>query len=143
MTELTKIINRNKVIEAELLMAKMPQVELKVNHYFSKDIYARELYIPKGITLTGKIHKFEQLNILTKGKIKVLVDNIIKEIEAPFVVVSPPGTKRIAYALEDCIWITIHGTDQKNIDLIEKEFIAQNEQDYLEFCGSNQLKLGF
>lgn len=142
MNELLNNNIRDKVNQAEALMAKLPQIDLKTIDHFSKDIYARELHIPKGIMLTGKIHKYEQLNILAKGKIKVLVGDIIQEIEAPFIVVSPAGTKRIALALEDCVWITVHGTDEKNVDLIEKEFIAQDEQDYLNFCGDNQLRLG-
>lgn len=140
MGELTKS-TRDKVNAIEALMAQQPQVDLKVEHYFSKGVYARELHIPKGIMLTGKIHKYEQLNILIKGKIKVLVGDEVKEIEAPFIIVSPAGTKRIALALEDCIWLTIHGTDEKNIDLIEKEFIAQDENDYLEFKNDRQLRL--
>lgn len=141
MNEIVKTISRNLVNEAEAIMAKMPQIELSVEHYFSLGIYARELYIPKGVTLTGKIHKFEQLNILAKGKMKVLVGNIIKEVEAPFVVVSPPGTKRIATTLEDCVWITVHGTHETDIDLIEKQFIAQDETEYLEFIEDKQLRL--
>lgn len=139
--ELSKLIDRNLVNKAEAIMRQMPQIELEVKHHFCKDIYARELHIPKGVTLTGKIHKYEQLNILAKGRMKVLVDNIVREVEAPFIVVSPPGTKRIAYALEDCIWITVHGTDEKDVDLIEKKFIAQNEQEYLEFIEDKQLRL--
>lgn len=141
MANLTKTVDRNKVNEAEAIMAKMPQINLFVKHHFSKDVYARELHIPKGVTLTGKIHKFENLNILIKGKIKVLIDNTIQIVEAPFIVVSPAGTKRIAYALEDCIWITIHGTAEKNVDEIEKQFIAENEKDYLQFINSHQLYL--
>lgn len=133
MNDIVKIIDRNIVNKAEEIMKAMPQVDLPVKHHFSLGVYARELYIPKGVTLTGKIHKFEQLNILVKGKMKVLVDNIIQDVEAPFIVVSPPGTKRIATTLEDCIWITVHGTHETDLDLIEKEFIAQDEKEYLDF----------
>ena len=141
MNELIENNTRNKVNAIEALMKQASQVELKVEHYFSLGVYARELHIPKGILLTGKIHKYEQLNILAKGKIRVLVGEEIKEVEAPFVVVSPPSTKRIALALEDCVWITVHGTHEKNIDLIEKEFIAQDENEYLDFKTDKQLRL--
>jgi quercetin dioxygenase-like cupin family protein len=132
---------RDKVNAIEALMAQQPQVDLKVGHYFSEGVYARALEIPAGIQLTGKIHKFEQLNILAKGKMKVLVGDFYKEVEAPFIVVSPPGTKRIAIALEDCVWITVHGTHETDLELIEKTFIAQSEQDYLEFKEDRQLVL--
>ena len=132
---------RQKIIMAEAWMKEQPQIDLKVIHHFSYGVYARELHIPSGILLTGEIHKYENLNILSKGKMRVTVENRIIEVEAPFVTVSPPGTKRIAYTLEDCIWTTIHGTFERNVDKIKEFFIAQSEQEWLEFCGQNQLKL--
>ena len=139
MSELVERSTRDKVNAIEALMAQQPQVDLKVEHYFSQGVYARALEIPAGIQLTGKIHKFEQLNILAKGKMKVLVGDFYKMVEAPFIVVSPPGTKRIAIALEDCVWITVHGTHETDLELIEKTFIAQSEQDYLD--SDKQLRL--
>ena len=130
---------RDKVFAAEAIMREMPQVELKVIHHFSKGVYARELHIPAGVILTGEIHKFKNLNILSKGRIQVLTEDGMKEIEAPFTVVSPAGTKRIARALTDCIWTTIHGTDETDLDKIEHYFIAKSEQEWLEFCGANSL----
>jgi hypothetical protein len=137
------ISNRQKVQALELLLKEQPQVKLEVYHHFSKGVYARELHIPAGVILTGEIHKFTNLNILSKGKIQVLIGDIIQEIEAPFTVVSPAGTKRIARTLTDCIWTTIHGTDEVNLNIIEQTFIAKSEQEWLEFCGqNNQLELG-
>lgn len=126
----------------ENALKEFPQLELRVEHHFSLGIYARTLYIPKDTILTGHIHKFSNLNFLVKGKINVLIDNELKLIEAPYTVVSPAGTKRIARALEDSIWITVHGTHETNIDLIESHFIAKSEQEYLDFV-SEQKQLDF
>ena len=94
---------------------------------------------------TWRIHKFENLNVLVKGKIKVSIGDEIEIIEAPFIVVSPPGTKRIAHTITDCIWITIHGTHERDIDKIKNLFIADSEKDWLEFSKQDnlQLELGF
>src|SRR5882724_3125898 len=132
---------RDKVFLLEAVMKVMPQVELKVIHHFSKGVYARELYIPAGVTLIGEIHEFENLNILSKGTMIVTTEEGMIEVSAPFTVVSPPGTKRAAHTLTDCIWTTIHGTDETDVDEIERNFIAKNEQEWLEFIGSNQLSL--
>ncbi len=131
---------REKVFKAEALMLQMPQRELEVKHYFSQGVYARELYIPKDTILVGKLHKYKQLNILSKGDISVLIDEEVKRIQAPFTVVSPAGTKRIAYTHEDSVWLTIHGTEETNLDLIEEIFTASSEQDYLDFI-NRQLEL--
>lgn len=107
--------------------------DLPVRHHFSQGVYGREMFIPKGTIVTGHIHKYTQLNILLCGDLSVLTEDGIKRVKPPFVVVSPPGTKRVAYAHEDTIWLTVHGTDKTDVDEIEKEFIAQNEQEYLTF----------
>lgn len=134
-------ITFEKVLRAEREMRLLPQVNLRVEHHFSYGVYARTLYIPKDIALTGHIHKYENLNILVKGRMSVSIDGHMQTIEAPLTVVSPPGTKRIAWALEDCIWMTIHGTHEKDLDIIENTFIAHTEEEYLEFVGANQLQL--
>jgi len=141
MTEVAEItkVTRNKVLKLEKEMARIPQVELKHVDYFSKDVYARELHIPAGVTLTGKIHKYENLNILSKGEMTVSTDEGMVRVSAPFTIVSPPGTKRVAYAHTDCIWTTIHGTSKRDVDQIELEFVAQSDTEYLEFCKQLQI----
>ena len=134
---------RDKVFIMEAYMKEQPQLELEVINHFSYGVYARELHIPAGTLLSGEIHKFENLNILSKGEISVLVDDEVKRIKAPCTIVSPPGTKRIAFAHSDCIWTTIHGTFEKDVNQIKNQFIASSEQEWLEFCGSDQLELGF
>lgn len=98
------------------------------------------MHIPAGVILTGEIHKFENLNILSQGKIEVLTEKGMETVEAPFTVVSPAGTKRIARAITDCVWTTVHGTDENDLNIIEKTFIAKSEQEWLEFRNANQLE---
>ena len=134
---------REKVFNLEVLMKQLPQTDIPVKHYFSQGVYAREITIPAGIILTGEIHKFKQLNILSSGKMSVYTEEGIKRVQAPFTVVSPPGTKRIAYTHTECVWTTIHGTDETDVEIIKAQFIAKDENEWLEFCNTNQLQLGF
>lgn len=144
-------VTRDKVFALERAMLKEPTAYVSggkrniddlcpVKHYFSHGVYAREIFIPKGTVLIGKIHKYTQLNIMSKGELSVLTEEGIKRVKAPFTIVSPPGTKRIAYAHEDTIWTTVHGTDEIDLEKIEAHFIAQSEQDYLDFCGALEHK---
>lgn len=128
---------RQKVFSIEdRIREELTPVECPVTHHFSKGIYAREMFIPKGTVLTGKIHKHQNLNIMSQGELSVLTEDGIKRVKAPFTVVSPPGTKRVAYAHEDTVWTTIHPTDETDVDKIEAEFIAQTDQEYLAFAAS-------
>lgn len=131
-----------KVDALEAALREMEPADLPVKNYFSKGVYARELFIPKGTTLTGKIHKFENLNIMSKGDMSVMMDDgTVKRVQAPFTIVSPPGTRRAAYAHEDTIWTTIHGTESTDVDEIEGIFIAQTPAEYALFC-ETLLKIG-
>jgi len=138
--EIAQISTRGKVeaIEAELL--KLPQVAMEVRHHFAPGMYARELHIPAGTLLTGKIHKYAQINILSKGTIRVLTENGIEEVSASFTVVSPPGTKRIALAVTDCVWTTLLPTDEKDPDVIEEHFTVATEAEYEAFLIAENTK---
>ena len=94
----TELSVREKVVVLEQALRQMPEVciEIVPRHYFSPGICAREITIPAGATVVGKIHKYEQLNILSKGDITVLTEEGMRRVQAPFTVVSPPGTKRAA-----------------------------------------------
>lgn len=108
------------------------KIEIPENHYFSKNVYAREIQIPAGSVIIGKIHKYENLNILAKGDLTLLSIEGCTRVRAPFTIVSPPGVKRLAYAHEDSVWVTIHGTEKTNIDEIEEEFIVKSYEDFKE-----------
>lgn len=129
---------RHEVTEVEDLIRLCDPVSMPVTHHFAHGVYAREIFIPKGTVLTGKIHKYSQFNIMPKGDLSVLTETGIERVKAPFSIVSPAGTKRIAYAHEDTIWITVHGTEETDLEKIENHFIAQSEGEFLAFCAAQQ-----
>jgi hypothetical protein len=125
---------RELILEIETRMRELPgQMELEPTHHFSKGIYARELRIPAGTLLTGKIHKFENLNIISQGDISVVTEDGVKRIQAPCTLVSPPGTKRIGYAHTDTVWTTIHATEETDLEALEAELIAASFEEFDRF----------
>lgn len=136
-----KLIDTNKVTTQEIrdYIASLEtkalaceQIEIPVTHHFSKGLYAREIFIPKGSFIVGKIHKFENLNILSKGELTILSIEGSARIKAPFTVVSPPGVKRVAFAHEDSIWTCIHATDETDLAKIEEEVIVKSYDQLIE-----------
>jgi hypothetical protein len=132
---------RAQVVEVEQRLRELPQVDMPVTEYFSEGVYGREIFIPAGTIITGKIHKFNSLNVLVSGEIAVLTNEGMRRITPPFVEVSPPGTKRIAYAITDTRWLTVHGTHETDSSKIEAQFIAQDEQEFIAFCEAQQLQI--
>lgn len=126
---------RDKVFALEEHMRQQPQVVITPVHHFSPGVYAREITIPANVVLTGEIHKYSQLNILSKGRMSVLTEDGVVEVEAPFTVVSPPGTKRVAHTLTECVWTTVLATEETDVEKIENHFIAKSELEYLTFQG--------
>jgi hypothetical protein len=107
----------------ERVLAAMPQAEHFTSHYFADGVYGRALLIKAGTCLTGKIHRQRHLNFLMQGTIRVWTDQGMKDLEAPQIIVSEPGTKRVGYAYTDVIWVTVHATDKTDLGEIEAEVI--------------------
>ena len=132
---------RTQICAIEVEMLKLPQLEIPIKHHFSHGLYAREITVPADALITGVIHKYPQINILSKGTIRVSIGETIREITASHTVVSEPGIKRIAYAVTECVWTTIVHTFKTNIEEIEKEFFAYSEQEYEDFVRQQIEKL--
>ena len=124
---------RSQIFALEAEMKKLPQIDIPVKHYFSDGLYAREITVPAGAIIVGVIHKYPQINILSKGIICVSLEDGVKEVHASHTVVSQPGVKRAAFAVTECVWTTIVHTHLKDIAEIEKKFFAYTEQEYQDF----------
>ena len=114
-------------------MKGMDPLEIPIKHHFSQGVYAREMFIPIGALVVGKIHKHDQLNILSKGDVTFVTEDGPQRVTAGFHMVATPGAKRAFYAHEDSIWTVIHGTEEKDVEKIELHFVAQTEAEYLEY----------
>ena len=138
MNAVVPLTMRDKIVAIEEEMKKLPQLDIPVRHFFSPGIYAREIFVPAGALITGVIHKYPQINILSKGIIHVSVDDRILELEASHTIVSPAGVKRIAFAMTDVVWTTIVHTFLTDVGEIEKEFFAYSVKEYEDFVKDRQ-----
>lgn len=124
---------REKLARLEAALFAGSPIELPVKHHFSRGVYARELLIPKGTVLVGKIHKFSQINVVLEGDISVLTESGVQRVKAGATIVSDGGIKRAGYAHEDTRWLTIHGTHETDIERLEAELIAASFEEYDHF----------
>lgn len=124
------IIAKNKGIEQiEAHMLSMPQVDCPIKEYLSPGTYIREMEMPESTLLMGHEHKLPHLNIITKGTLALIIDNKIEIFKAPCIFGYPPGRK-IAYAIEDVIWLNVwgvEGIEDRNKDEIEELLINKSE----------------
>jgi quercetin dioxygenase-like cupin family protein len=92
-------------------------VELEFENYYIPGVYLRKLKIPQGTPLVGKIHATLHMCVIAKGRIAVASETGRAILEAGEVFLSEPGTKRVGYALEDCVFINVHSNKDDDTDL--------------------------
>jgi len=103
--------------------------DFPVQHHFAPGSYGREIFLPEGTVIVGKIHRHAHLNVISAGRVLVLTERGVEEFAAPYTFVSPEGTRRVVYALENSVWTTVHVTDSTDLAEIERELIAEQYSD--------------
>jgi len=119
--------SREQLLRLEdAIRASLEPFDLEANtqHHFAPGVYLRSLFLPAGTVLTGKIHRFETLNILVFGTLKVTTDDGVRDLTGPLVFNSQPGTKKAGYAVTDCLFYNVHPTTLTDLAEIEAEFIV-------------------
>jgi len=99
-------------------------------------LYSRRLFIPKGTFLTGRIHRKPYIDIFISGRVTVknfFADGRVDTAE----VVSHfryfeglPGRKRVLYAHEDTVWVTVDPVKTNDITKAEEEMSVPYLEQY-------------
>ena len=120
----------NKMLESERALKGKDVDSLNpLKHSFAKGMYIREVFNPAGELLVTKIHKYSHPFFLLQGEMTILGEDGEKRIKAPHYGITKAGTKRIIYAHTDCIFITVHATEEKDLNKIEDEIISKDFED--------------
>jgi len=112
---------RENIERLEREFMKHPQVEIPVTHQHTGGIYAREITIPAGTILTGRIYKEDHFDVMISGDITVSGDDGKKRMQGFHVFKGTRGKKRAGYAHEDTRWITFCSSPE------------MPEEDYLDY----------
>lgn len=127
---------RENILSFEQALSKVPGAQFgdmescPLKHSFADGVYVREIFIPKGMIIVGKIHKHSHPNFLMKGEVSVYTEGEgTQRLKAPLSMISQAGTKRVVYTHEDTVWITVHVTDSQDLEKIEDQVIAKNYDD--------------
>lgn len=133
---------RDGILEFEDMLRTCDEVMVGDNdvcplkHSFSPGLYVREIFIPAGMVLTGKLHKHSHPNFLMKGKVKVFTEyEGMQVLEAPLSMISKAGTKRVIETTSDTVWVTVHlnPTNTQDLKELEKIVIADSYEEYERF----------
>jgi len=134
---------RDAIFALEEQMLEQPQLVLDVINLFAPGVYARELFMPVGTLATGMIHKTEHISIMLCGRMLIPDgEGGTTEIVGPMVEIAKPGIKRVGYVTEDVRWITIHPTDETDIEILESELVTNDITEVIGFEGGAMIENG-
>lgn len=141
-SEIAKQTLTHKIDELESVMLdNFPIVDCPVTHRFTEGMYVREIFMPAGSLITSKIHKTQHTYFVMKGKCIVWIDGVEHLIEAPYIGVTEPNTRRVLYILEDCIWATSHpNPENENVEQIGERIIEKHDNPCLSLEMKNKIK---
>lgn len=122
-----EVVQRSKIKALEISMRELPQFEEELHHHFCHGVYARQMNVPKGTVLVGKTHKRDCINFIMAGEVEVVSPEGKQRIKAPEIFVSPARTKRAMVVLEDLVWVTVHASEERDLDKLESELIEDEE----------------
>ena len=136
--------SRESIIAMEESLKKIPGAiigdsdMLPVKHLFADGMYIREIFIPAGFYVTGKIHNHSHPIFLMSGTLYLITEFDQTVINGPLHFISPPGAKRAAYAATDIVWVTVHLNPENTQDLQKLEdFIISKDFESFDLLQEN------
>jgi hypothetical protein len=135
MEDLIKKIKANGTLDEleSVMLENFPIINCPLVHRFTEGLYVREIFMPAGSLITSKIHKTQHQFFILKGAVSVWT-NEGEEVylEAPYIGTTEPGTRRLLYIWEDCIWATSHpNPDNETVEQIEERIIEKYDNPLL------------
>lgn len=107
-------------------LAQLPQYEPRTRHYFADGMYCREVYRDAGVLVVGRVHKKEHLYVIASGTVQMTTDEGVREVTGPAVFVCKPGTKRAVLSLTPATCLTMHRTDNTDLEALERELVEDD-----------------
>lgn len=115
------------IVQLQGLCAQLPQVDLPVEHSFLPGQYLRRMSMPAGALVVGKRHRFRHA-LIVSGHVTIRTADGMVELQGFHVIDSPPGMKRAIYAHAPSELVTVHLTDETDLERIEALVIMPDDE---------------
>lgn len=91
------------------------------------NIYYRTITMPKGNIIVGHKHKHKTMNVMVSGKMRLWMNGVIEEIEAPCIFESEPNSRKIGFILEDVIFMNVHNITGMDVNNLKDELLVKED----------------
>lgn len=134
-------INKIEALEKAMLasddirIAKGNSDMFPLKHSFSEGVYIREMFMPMGGLVIGKLYKISHTWFLLSGELEVATDKGNEYYIGPCYVNAPEGTKRVLHAVTDVVFVNVY-PNPKNIidtDKLEEILTCSSYKEYEEY----------
>lgn len=120
----------DKMLSVESMIGNLPNARFgddtcPLKHSFADGLYIREIFMPGGMLIVSELHKTSYPYFVLTGELSVITLDGLVRIKAPYCGITKPGTKRVLYIHEDTHWITVHATDEKDVEVIRENITAK------------------
>jgi len=143
---------RSKILDIENSLLKLVDGEnivkgdtevFPLKHTFTDGIYVRQMSMRKDSAAIGKIHKDNHVWFLMSGSMCVASETSSENFEAPCYVEAPAGSKRVLYAVEDCVWVNVYPnpTNTENLEELEDMIIVKDYEEFEEYMNNKNNKI--
>jgi hypothetical protein len=132
---------RQWIVDLEAFLDTVPGKRLgnafPLRHSFGEQIYMREMYIPAGYIVTGRIHKYMNPNFLMSGEALIITEQHgVQQLVGPVAMMAMPGEKRALLAVTDVWFITVHANPDNSTDIhvLEEALFAWDYDAFQRFA---------
>jgi hypothetical protein len=131
-------VEKIQALEQEL--SRLPQLtpeQRPVRHIFAPGVYLREIFLPAGVCVTGKIHLYDHA-VMVLGDVSIYSqDGGLVRVTGCETFVSSAGVKRAVVTHSDTWFTTVHPnpTNERDLDKLAAMFTVD---DYAQLPGTLQ-----
>lgn len=102
------------------------------NHFFGERLYVRQLEMKRGTMIAGRVHKYDHVFILVKGRLSIWSEEGRKTLTGPCTFECKAGVQRVGYAHDDVLCMTAHGTvnDNRDIDSMWDFLTVKDDEEF-------------
>lgn len=134
-------INKVETLENAMLasddirIAKGNSDMFPLKHSFSEGVYIREMFMPQGGLVIGKLYKISHTWFLLSGDLEVATDEGTEYYIGPCYVNAPEGTKRVLHAVSDVIFVNVYPNPENitDTDKLEEILTCSSYKEYEEY----------
>jgi hypothetical protein len=108
-------------------MAELPQVPIRTEHILHAGLYARTVFVPAGVIITGVLIKIPTL-LIVHGDALVYIGGASLRLEGYNVVPAAAGRRQAFVAESDLHLTMLFASDAASVDQAERQFTDEFEQ---------------